>query len=89
MQIGLKLSAKAGFNILKAPQVWDDMAHATSGLNAIAQNASMLATHPAHASRATVLRLEIESMQQRGWFPGRHDDGLWSAVETKRGYFAV
>ena len=69
LQVGLKLCAKAGFDIHKAPAV--------------------LPTYPELDSRKVALRAEIASMQARGWAPGRTDDGLWDAVTTTRGDFAV
>ena len=87
VQVGLKLAAKAGFNIERAPQVWDDFARAQGpGAGALA----ILNTHPASESRKKSLMEEIESMKQRGWSKGY---GIGSAIEqfgaTKNGYFAV
>ena len=88
LQVGLKICAKAGFNIHKAPAVWDDFEAAETRICNVPQP-SVLSTHPAHDSRKVALRAEIESMQARGWAPGRTDDGLWDTVTTTRGYFAV
>lgn len=87
LQVGLKLAAKAGFDIVKAPAVWDDFAEQSPpGMEAL----SVLQTHPASHNRKTALLHEIASMQRRGW--SRKADastGLWDSVESSRSYFAV
>jgi predicted Zn-dependent protease len=86
MQVGLKLTAKAGFDIIKSPAVWDDFASKEIPCNAAL---SVLSTHPASAKRKQSLLREITSMKQRGWVLGGLVEGTFDTVDTRCDYFAA
>lgn len=86
MQVGLKLTAKAGFNIARAPDVWDDFAHAHPGGG---KALAVLSTHPAHGSRKEALLKEIANMKRAGWWHGCMDDRKLESSAPTKGYLAL
>jgi hypothetical protein len=87
VQVGLKIAAKAGFNIDRAPAVWDDFARQQGpGSGALA----VLSTHPASSSRKKALLREIEDMKQMGWSKGQHAVGsMLDSMQPAKGYCAL
>lgn len=86
MQIGLKLMAKAGYNIHSAPSVWDDFSRQAGGPGGAA---ALLSTHPSNASRKSVLQQEVEHMEALGWHKGHLPSAALESTAVERGYFAV
>lgn len=82
LQIGLKLAGLAGYNITKAPEVWDDMARLQKGPGG--DMMTFLQTHPGSKNRAAVLRQELEAMGTHGW-----GAKSYASVFTKPSYFSV
>eukprot|EP00892_Ulva_mutabilis_P010091 jgi/Ulvmu1/7454/UM036_0116.1 len=84
--IGLKLMAKAGYDIHSAPAVWDDFAAKAGGPGGAT---TLLSTHPSNSTRKNTLEQEVGYMKARGWSKGHVPQAALQSSATGRGYFAI
>lgn len=86
VQIGLKVMAKAGFDIRLAPAVWDDFQRGAGGPGGAA---ALLSTHPSNASRKSFLQEEVAHMEALGWHKGHVPPAALETTSASRGYFSI
>ena len=79
--VGIKLAGLAGYDIRKAPKVWEQMAAMEKGR----APPPWASTHPSSDKRQAVLRRELELMQQHGLA----DESAFKKVFATTSYFAL
>eukprot|EP01025_Chloroclados_australasicus_P019312 TRINITY_DN20532_c0_g1_i7.p4 TRINITY_DN20532_c0_g1~~TRINITY_DN20532_c0_g1_i7.p4 ORF type:complete len:262 (+),score=34.21 TRINITY_DN20532_c0_g1_i7:1923-2708(+) len=79
--VGLKLAGLAGYDITKAPRVWEIMGQKEGGR----APASWASTHPASSKRQQVLQRELELMEEHGL----KGESAYTKVFATTSYFAL